>query len=73
MEPDEAIEALSALIDLIDDDVPSHAWDKAGEFFEDVRESAVKDERYDPGLGRSVLGPAVRDRELDRWREGMDS
>lgn len=37
----EAIELSEEIVRLIDEDVPEWAWDKAPEFFEDIRQKAV--------------------------------
>lgn len=34
----DAIEQAEGILELIEDDLPDRAWDKAGEFFEDVQE-----------------------------------
>lgn len=42
MEPQEAIDEISDLIERIDEDVPEWAWDKAApDFFEDIKEMSA--------------------------------
>jgi hypothetical protein len=38
---DKALETVSRIIDLIDEEVPEWSLDKAGDFFESVREKSV--------------------------------
>ena len=63
-----AVDQGMALIELIDEDLPSHAWDVAGDFFEDIREKVSQVvERIE--TTRSVTERQVA--ALDGWEAGV--
>ncbi len=68
MEPDEAIQAISDLIDRIEEDVPEWAWDKAPDFFEDVKEQATE---VSATIEETQNVTSAQERAIHNWAEGV--
>ena len=64
----QAIQKCDEIVDLIDEDVPESAHDKAGEFFESVREGAV--EMQETLEETQEVTPAQRS-ALENWEAGV--
>ena len=69
MDVEEAIEAISDLIDRIDDDVPEWAWDKAPEFFEDVKENATE---VSATIEETQNVTPEQERAIRNWTDGVN-
>ena len=63
-----AIAQCEALIDMIDDDVPDKAKDKAGEFFDDVRDKVVSMSETLTATGRCS---EKQQQALDNWQAAV--
>ena len=68
MHPDNAIDQAHRIVKLIDEDVPEWAWDKAAEFFEDVRDSVCAVEDTITTTGRVTAAQQIA---LDNWEESV--
>ena len=68
MTSDEAVELAEEIARLIDEEVPEYAWDKAAEFFEDIREKAIE-------VGETIENSGhVTDKQasaLENWEAGV--
>lgn len=68
MDVKEALEACGRIIELIDDEVPEWARDKAPEFFEDVREKVVSVEET---ITVTADVTPAQSRAIENWEAGV--
>lgn len=64
----EGVELCEEIVEMIDDEIPDHAWNKAAEFFEDVRAKAIGVRET---LGRTGWVSEGQERALNNWRDGV--
>lgn len=64
----EALEACERIGDLIDDELPEAAWDKASDFFEDIKDKVGDMEETIRRLERVTPAQA---RALENWEAGI--
>jgi hypothetical protein len=69
MTPEEAIELAEEIVTLIDEDVPGSAMDKAGDFFEDVREKVVEVQATIEERDHVTTAQA---NALENWKAGVE-
>lgn len=66
---EEALEEISSLCDLIDDEVPEYALDKAPDFFESIREQASD---MSETIERTQEVTEKQVTAIRNWREGVE-
>lgn len=65
---DEGVELCEEIVALIDDEIPDYAWNKAPEFFEDVRDGVMEVQGTIERTGRVSEG---QEKALNNWKDGV--
>jgi len=64
----QAIQQCDRIVEMIDDDVPDEAKDRASDFFEDVREKVIEVQDTVTSSGHVT---SKQQRALDNWEAGV--